>query len=723
MLKRLIIGLLVCLGLSLSVAQAQMPLLGTGPGAGGAGNSVSVPYATNYNRNSYNAYGALFDTTGLTKGVDYDLNWTIKPSVFPNQVTADWYVPRGTVPTGVWGYFHVDYNTNRAVPLSNITALTTNFDWSYTGTPNFNLLVEFWLARGVDAPVWTTNQAIPNASYYEIGLFLHCPDYSFHNGGVLIGTTHTNNGVVYTARQNGRYITFARQSENDGLTGSFDWKAALDYLVFNEAITGSEWAVNYLPLFGIEPTGLAGSGTYGGTLAINSLSTTYAAGTSAPSADYVGTNGVLNPNDMTNWDVSNQLTLGSLVSDMDGGTSARELFETAQTSNHEFIKTGAFVTVDSREMDYMMLEDVRADKGRTKFRLFVANSDFTSQIGTGFDTTAETVSADTLIGSGLTVLNSQVIDMGNGWYRLLHVFRKAAGLTQIFYDFGVKDASGNTSYLGDITKGVTLRVRHRLLALPKITVTGTPLAGSTGVAYSFVPTIRGGKSPLACTFVGGTGLPSGWGINSTTCEISGTTAVAGTVTGTVRVTGNDGVTGDLPVSIAVTSAPLTTYDPATSAAGVTLSEGNRRITNVASNLGARTTSSRSAGTVYYEVNVVAGGAGTIGAVNVSGILNNWMSQNANGIGLDSAGSVFSNGTNQGSAGIGTVAAGNIIGIEINFTTGKITFAKNNVWSASTWNIPTGALYGASQPASGSHRIATETSQFTYAPRGGASPWN
>ncbi len=237
---------------------------------------VSVSYATNYIRNSYNAYATLFNVTGLTKGVHYDANWTINPTSFPNNTNLTWYVPEGKVLSGsVWGYHHLDFNTKAAAQFKNIKNMTTTFDWSFTGSPFFNLLVEFWLAKSADAPAWTTDPNVPNSAYYEIGLFLHCEDYKFHNGGTLIGTTHSNNGVVYTCRANGRYITFAPQSENDVLIGMFDWILARNFLISNRVITGSEWVVDYAPLFGIEPTYKRGSRVHGGAVRYNSLSTTY----------------------------------------------------------------------------------------------------------------------------------------------------------------------------------------------------------------------------------------------------------------------------------------------------------------------------------------------------------------------------------------------------------------------------------------------------------------
>lgn len=688
-------------------------------------NFVLVGYATNFNRAGYNAYITYGDKiTGLTKGVDYDGIWTIEPDKFP-AAKLDWYIPEGPIPNfGVWGYGHISFlrSAGNSVQLSNITNLTTNFNWNYTGSTYFNLLGEVWLARSQATPVWSDTDAL-----WEIGFFAHAHEYSFHNGGVLIGTTHTNGGVVYTCRKNNQFITFAPQNEADVLVSSFDWKAAFDFLVFHGVITGSEWLSGSGPLFGIEPTAkpVSGAGTHGGSFIINSLSTTTGANTTFANADYFGAgiNGFADGNVMTGWDISGGFSNAGAMPDLNGGTSAVGLRELAQTSNHGFIKSGATFAVETRQMDYVLFEDFQA-VGRTKFRHQIADAGFTNQIIDNYDATTIRSSNFNLIGSSLTRVGpgNQMISLGDGWYRTISTFRKAAGISQLFFTFLILDDAGTLSYAGDTSKGVNMRVRHRLIPMSKIILSGTPPAAVTGTAYSFIPTTAGGRNPITYSFVGT--LPTGLSINSSTGEISGTPSATGTTNGIIRATGGDGIVGDLSISLSITSPPLTVWDTTTAASGVTFSENNRRITATGANLGARSTSSRAVSSgVQAEVEVISVNGGmNIGLGNASAILNGWFAQNGNGISLNSSnGTVSLNGSSIGDSGLGAITAGQRVAIILP-TTGGVRFKKGTTLSP-VYSVPTGPLYIVTQPNAGSVRIHTEESTSTVALESGVSRWN
>lgn len=179
---------------------------------------------------------------------------------------------------------------------------------------------------------------------------------------------------------------------------------------------------------------------------------------------------------------------------------------------------------------------------------------------------------------------------------------------------------------------------------------------------------------------------------------------------------------------------LTTFDPANKSASITLSENNRRAVNAgASNVNAKSTSSRSSGLLYFEIELVS--AQTSLGVATSGMpTNTWVGSSGASVGIDpSAGTIYASGTPQGSAGIGTGAAGNVFGVAVNFTSGKAWFSKNGAFGTGQvpasgtggFTMPAGTLFivAAPQTTGADCRIRTETSQFSYTPPSGFSPWN
>lgn len=426
-----------------------------------------VPYANFYTKGSYSVFALNWSAVG-TPGVAHNGYWDITPTSFPNKSRLTWEVPQGTIDggNGVWGYHHIDhgnYDSNdqevdvSAAQICDISVLSTTFDFSYTGSPDFGLLHEMWLTKNSRFPASSSSAD----ALWEIGVLLY-GDQAFHLSGTLIGTSITIGGISYTARSHGTYITFMPQTAQDVLVGSFDWKAALNYLVTNDVLSGSEWWNGVA--FGVEPGFQAGTGKHSGVLTVNSYAETIVSTPGVANANYLGTNVFANGDTMTGWSLTG-LATPVAATDKEGGSTAFLLLETAVTDTHEFYVSGAFTTVPTGQTDYVWFEDVKMDKTRTKTRMALADGSFASQIYSSFNHTALTHATININGTGLTLQKRQIIDLGGGWTRTLVHFRKAAGITQLFTSCGLLDASDASTYLGVVTNGFTTRARHRLVAV------------------------------------------------------------------------------------------------------------------------------------------------------------------------------------------------------------------------------------------------------------------
>lgn len=174
------------------------------------------------------------------------------------------------------------------------------------------------------------------------------------------------------------------------------------------------------------------------------------------------------------------------------------------------------------------------------------------------------------------------------------------------------------------------------------------------------------------------------------------------------------------------------FDPTNKDAAVTLSELNRRMTSAGVNKGVKGTSSRSVGLLYFEVKQVAATAGTPGLGNAAGNVGSWVGSDGNSRGFDgSSGLSYTSGTSSGSAGVGSIASGDVLGVAVNFTSGKCWFSKNGAFGSGQnpvtqsggFSLPSGALFIMVAGGSGaSFQIATETYALSYAPPAGFSPW-
>lgn len=551
-----------------ATSQAQMLMTGVGPGSGGSGShSFMLQMQTNCPftvcAGSYGAYSFMFGAASPYVPVtDYNSVWTLQPGTFPNNSVLNWKTPSGAPNSticgglcGVWGGLTLVYaNYDASLPkvtvtpqmMSDITSYTKNYSFTYSGVGLFDSLSEFWATQSAHpSPDANSN----SAALYEIGYILHDPTYAFHNSGTVVGTNFADNGVTFSVRSHGTYYTIANLAGVDVASGSLNEVNLIKYLTAWGAVSGSEWING--ENFGIEPQ--ANTVPNVGQYNVVSYAASMVGNTGGGNADYLGTNLFPDTNDFTGW------TLGDVTSitgqaDFNGGTSAILLQETATTATH-----GPFIvstTVPSRALDLVWFEDILPNKGRNFIELFLSDTAFSNQLVSVFDTTALTTSTTAQIGS-LTLVTRQIIDLGNGWRRIFVRAHKPSGITTIFTAVQLMSNATTTTYLGDVTKGMTFRVRNRLSEGQGVTLTGTCPAGNTSAAYTCTPTIVGGQDPISCGL--GTGaLPTGWSINSTTCVVSGTTTVAGTYNFSIRATYASIFFSDLPETVMVTTVSLPT---------------------------------------------------------------------------------------------------------------------------------------------------------------------
>lgn len=441
----------------------------------GGASGLVIPSGQFKSIGSYSVFASTFNGGSFTQGVDYDAKWTIQPAQFPNKTVLNWYTPKGTIPNagGEWGYHHLDFGnydasvqqvTVQPQMICDMTTFSTSFDWSYTGSSEFNLLHEMWPINRA-----STSASNSGSPLWEVGLLLHAgtTGAAFHAAGTLIGTTHVNNGVTYTVRSHGTFITIWAGA--DVLVGSFDWKALLNFLVTNGAISGSEWICGLA--FGVEPTLETGTGTRTGQMNVNSYSETMT-GNSATTAsrfaaDYLGTNLITTGgNDLTGWSLD-FVTSATGQADLNGGTTAIELLETIDNNNHGLFRSGANEpAVDTAAHDYIMFYDV-FPVGRDVLELQFSASTFTQKVTGSFQFSTKAVTFVSAGGGTITGTFGQVIDLGGGWYRCLMKFHKASDATYAAAFIGAFGATavGTDSYIGDITKGYTARARARLVQI------------------------------------------------------------------------------------------------------------------------------------------------------------------------------------------------------------------------------------------------------------------
>lgn len=225
---------------------------------------TTVADSVNYVDGSYYGYLSPWGAGTLTSPADYLDTMSIVSADFPNntRIVTTW--PTSSPPFGVWGYMAVNYGWYNGtvkppglvaptpVQAGSFTAFREVFDWSYSGSSHFNLLNEFYL---------TTAAGVLSGKTHEISFFLHAPSETrtTRASKTAVGTYTDDQGRAWDVRKNtvSGYVFISFMPAGDILAGSINFKHALDWLVTQAQITGSEY-VNGVG-FGTEPTVTAGS--------------------------------------------------------------------------------------------------------------------------------------------------------------------------------------------------------------------------------------------------------------------------------------------------------------------------------------------------------------------------------------------------------------------------------------------------------------------------------
>ena len=228
-----------------------------------------------YTRGSFIAYAAPWSTyfgagKALKHGVDFADEIAVQPDTFPANVGFTWHWPLTPAKhTGVYGYNALSFGSyDGGVPqtpvaprqVKEIGALVETFSFEMARpVGDFNVLTEFFLTKKAGGD-----------KVAEVGFFPR-PARSavaFANAGEQLGTYADASGrawkVAVQTAPAGSYYMFIPPAAV--LSGSIDFKAALDFLRAKGRVTGEEWFSGLA--FGIEPV------TGSGSLRVRSLSVT-----------------------------------------------------------------------------------------------------------------------------------------------------------------------------------------------------------------------------------------------------------------------------------------------------------------------------------------------------------------------------------------------------------------------------------------------------------------
>lgn len=246
-----------------------------------AGSTVVVGNAGTYVSSPYQAYSGMWGTgIGTNSNLVYSLKLGVVPGSFPAKTTWEWSTEPDPRYQGVEGYLALAYGNYDGSSVSitpkqvkNITAMSLNVNWTYTGSNASGLLSECYLT--------TTSHATGAVSgadpVCEVGFFPHnSPNsQSFAAGLTTVGTgSFTDiNSVVWNVGQTVSgigsipYFVATRPSYVD-FQGVLDFKSYFTFLTTSGKITGNEYFNGVA--FGGEPFGRGAS-----QLTINSLTPTY----------------------------------------------------------------------------------------------------------------------------------------------------------------------------------------------------------------------------------------------------------------------------------------------------------------------------------------------------------------------------------------------------------------------------------------------------------------
>ena len=249
------------LALLLFAAPTSAPAATTA-GAHASGNPELV-IPGNFQSYAAGPYGAYTGMWGLYLPQNDDLSakssMRVVPARFPRNTLFSWDVTPDPDWDGVNGYLHLSYGnyddsrgTITPRRVNDITDLTVNIDWTYTGDPASGLLSECWLT-----PVSTPSGKIDKL--YEVAFF---PKVSGHASTYLAslplvgtGSFTDSSGVDWNVREgasdSGKPYYIAYRPGYAEFRGALPYNNLFSFLVGAGKITGNEWFNGVA--FGVEP--------------------------------------------------------------------------------------------------------------------------------------------------------------------------------------------------------------------------------------------------------------------------------------------------------------------------------------------------------------------------------------------------------------------------------------------------------------------------------------
>lgn len=150
----------------------------------------------------------------------------------------------------------------------------------------------------------------------------------------------------------------------------------------------------------------------------------------------------------TGWNDGNTARTANSRADPFGTSVAAKYDETAVNAEHKVYADA--VTIESNAPYAAACYFYPGE--RTKGDIVFMSASWTHGAYATFDLTAKTISAATVIGSG-TALKSEIVSVGNGWYRAAVSGKLNGGITTGYMGIRLRDANGNLSYLGVASNG------------------------------------------------------------------------------------------------------------------------------------------------------------------------------------------------------------------------------------------------------------------------------
>lgn len=212
----------------------------------------------------------------------YTCDMQVFPAVFPNATRISWNIlTRDPDWGGVEGYLFVSYGnyddsagTITPRQTKNITTLTLDVDWTFTGAAASGLLSECWLTSASHATGANSAGNTPD-TVCEVGFLPKCSpgSQSFAASLPSVGSFTDRFGETWNVGQSvsgdgvAPYFVAARSGYVDH-HGPLDFKAYFALLQTAGKITGNEWFNG--AAFGVEPYSGAGS------LTVDKFTPTYA---------------------------------------------------------------------------------------------------------------------------------------------------------------------------------------------------------------------------------------------------------------------------------------------------------------------------------------------------------------------------------------------------------------------------------------------------------------